>query len=78
MENGFAKLFIWRNFLKVLEIFGGIYLILDVIFKYNLLKKLTDFQRGMIAGIILLFLILTTIRSLDERIVIIIKNGDKK
>ena len=46
--------------------------------KFIVNRKLSEFQKGMIAGALLLFLILTIIRSLDERIVIIIKNGDKK
>ena len=77
MKNGFSKLFAWGNFLKILEFFGGVYLVLDVIFKYNLLERLSEFQRGMIAGSLFLFLFLIILKSLDQKFEIVII-GDKK
>ncbi len=77
MGNGITKYFTFQTFFYILGIFSLLMATAPIIFNININNYLTDFYRGVLAGVLLLLLIIIIIHQIDMRFNLIKRNGEK-
>ena len=67
MRNSFSKLFEFKVLLLVLDLIGAIFLLSTLFFGFKIEGNLTEFQRGMITGALLLYILFVFLNWLNRK-----------
>jgi len=66
MTNGIIRIFEFDVFIKILSGLGFLFVFLTTILKIDLGSLSTDFQKGMLAGALLLFAVFVLLNAIDR------------